>query len=393
MISRAHNAFHVEIPLRALFDSPTVAGFADCIERLLRDGESSTIPLVETGFRNRDSLSYAQQRLWFLDQMTPGSAAYNVPIAMRLGGTLDIPALTRSLNEIIRRHEALRTTFALAESEPVQVIAQNLALTIPLVELGAADAPEREAEMQRQIGEEAAQAFDLSRGPLLRAKLLRAAEQDHVLLLTLHHIICDGWSIGVFIRELAALYEAYASGQESPLRELTIQYADYAHWQREWLQGEVLERQLTYWKEQLAGAPAVLELPTDRPRPSTQTFRGAQQIVRFSPALTQALKAFSREEGVTLFMTILGAFQTLLFRYSGQEQITIGSPIANRNRAELESLIGFFVNTLALRTDLSGDPTFRELLGRVKGKWRWERMRIRTCRSRSWWKTCNLSAA
>jgi amino acid adenylation domain-containing protein len=359
MISRAQKAFHVEIPLRVLFDSPTVSGFAERVERLLEDGQSSTLALVPAG-RNRESLSYAQQRLWFLDQMTRGSAAYNVPSAIRLRGTLDIPALTRSLNEIVRRHEALRTTFEGGEGEPVQVIARAAALTIPLVEL------EDASEMQRLIREEAAQAFDLARGPLLRAKLLRVAADDHVLLLTLHHIICDGWSIGVFMGELAALYEAYVSGQQSPLAKLPIQYADYARWQREWLQGEVLERQLSYWKEQLAGAPAVLELPTDRPRPSAQSFRGQQEIVRFSTELSQALNAFSREEGVTLFMTILGAFQTLLFRYSEQDVVVVGSPIANRSRAELEPLIGFFANTLALRTDLSGDPSFRELLGRVK---------------------------
>jgi amino acid adenylation domain-containing protein len=360
MISRAQTAFHVEISLRALFDSPTVAGFAECVEKLMQSGQTSTVALGQAGLRNREALSYAQQRLWFLDQLTPGSAAYNVASAMRLRGILDVSALTRALNEIISRHEALRTTFEVAESEPVQIIAQDSALTIPIVQL--ADA----SEMQRLIREESTQPFDLAQGPLLRAKLLQIDEQDHVLLLTLHHIICDGWSIGVLVRELAALYEAYANGQESPLEPLAIQYADYARWQREWLQGEVLEQQLAYWKEQLAGTPAVLELPTDRPRPVAQIFRGKQQSVRFSSELTQALNAFSREEGVTLFMTILGAFQTLLFRYCRQEQITVGSPIANRNRAELESLIGFFANTLALRTDLSGDPSFRELLGRVK---------------------------
>jgi amino acid adenylation domain-containing protein len=366
MISRAQNTFNLQIRLRELFDSPTVAGFAECIEELLQDGQGATVAVVQPGFRNRESLSYAQQRLWFLNQMTPGSTAYNIPSAMRLRGTLDVPALTRALNEIIRRHEALRTTFEVTESEPVQVIAPALALTIPLVELVAVDASEREAELQRLIGEESVQVFDLARGPLLRAKLLRVEEHDHVLLLTLHHIICDGWSMGLLVQELAALYEAYTGGQESPLAKLPIQYADYGRWQREWLQGEVLAGQLSYWKEQLAGAPAVLQLPTDRPRPVVRTFRGKQQVVSFSPDLSSALKAFSREEGVTLFMTILGAFQTLLFRYSGEEQITIGSPIANRNRAEVESLIGFFVNTLALRTDLSGDPSFRELLQRVK---------------------------
>jgi amino acid adenylation domain-containing protein len=297
--------------------------------------------------------------------MSPGTDAYNIPSAIRLRGTLDISTLTRSLKEIIRRHEALRTTFQGGEGEPVQVIARAAALTIPIVELAAEDASEREAELQRLIREETAQAFDLARGPLLRAKLLQVAADDHVLLLTLHHIICDGWSIGVFMGELAALYEAYASGQESPLARLPIQYADYARWQRDWLQGEVLEQQLSYWKEQLAGAPAVLELPTDRPR-SERTQPGAYSTFRISTETTKGLNELSRNHGETLFMTLLAAFQTLLFRYSGQDDIVVGSPIAGRNRAETENLIGFFINTLVMRTNMSGDPSFRELLQRVK---------------------------
>jgi amino acid adenylation domain-containing protein len=310
-------------------------------------------------------LSYAQQRLWFLDQMSPGTDAYNIPSAMRLRGTLDVPTLTRSLKEIIRRHEALRTTFEVGEGEPVQVIARAAAFMIPLLELAAEDASEREAEMQRLIREETAQPFDLARGPLLRAKLLRVAADDHVLLLTLHHIICDGWSIGVFMSELAALYEAYASGQQSPLAKLPIQYADYARWQREWLQGEVLEQQLSYWKEQLAGAPAVLELPSDRPR-SERTQPGAYSTFRISTETTKGLNELSRSHGATLFMTLLASFQTLLFRYTAQDDIVVGSPIAGRNRAETENLIGFFINTLVMRTNMSGDPSFSELLQRVK---------------------------
>ncbi len=311
-------------------------------------------------------LSYAQLRLWFLEQMTPGSAAYNVPTAMRLRGTLDIPALTRSLNEIIRRHESLRTTFSLIAGEPVQVIARGLVLPIPLVELNVSDAPEREAKLQSLIAEEAAEPFNLAQGPLLRAKLLRIEEADHVLVLTLHHIICDGWSLGVFTSELADLYAAYVSRQEPHLNQLTIQYADYARWQREWLQGEVLERQLSYWKKELAGAPAVLELPTDRPRPPMKTWPGAYRTFRISKEAAQGLTALSRTHGATLFMTLLAAFQSLLSRYSGQDDIVVGTPIAGRNRAETENLIGFFINTLVMRTDLSGDPTFVETLRRVR---------------------------
>jgi amino acid adenylation domain-containing protein len=314
----------------------------------------------------RFPLSYAQQRLWFLDQMTPGTDAYNIPSAMRLRGALDIPALTRALNEIIRRHEALRTSFEVIAGEPMQVIVRSATLTIPVVELESAGASDREAEMQRLISEESTRPFDLSRGPLLRAKLLEIDEEDHVLLLTLHHIISDGWSKGLLLRELATLYEAYASGQESTLCPLSIQYADYSRWQREWLQGEVLERQLAYWKEQLTGAPSVLELPIDRPLPLERTNRGGYSKFKIPQQTAKGLNELSRNHGATLFMTLLATFQSLLFHYSGQDDIVVGTPIAGRNREETENLIGFFINTLVLRTDLSGNPTFVELLGRAK---------------------------
>jgi len=310
-------------------------------------------------------LSFAQERLWFLSQLEPGSPAYNLPAAVRFTGPLDVTALEQSLNKVAQRHEVLRTTFATVEGQPIQFIAQDLTCTLPVVNLQKLPKTEQEAEVMRRAAEEAMHTFDLAQGPLLRATLLKLGEEEHVLLLTMHHIISDGWSTGVLIREMAALYEAFSTGEPSPLPDLPIQYADFAVWQRQWLHGEVLETQLAYWKQQLVGVP-VLELPTNRPRPAIQTLRGARQSLELTRTMTEALKALSRQEGGTLFMTLLAAFKTLLHRYTGQDDIVVGSPIANRNRAEIEGLIGFFVNNLVLRTDLSGNPTFRELLGQVR---------------------------
>ncbi|RMF36691.1 MAG: non-ribosomal peptide synthetase, partial [Chloroflexi bacterium] len=311
-------------------------------------------------------LSFAQQRLWFLDQLAPNTPLYNIPDAIRLRGPLDVAVLERSLNEIVRRHESLRTTFRATDGKPVQVIAPTLKLPLPLVDLSGLPKAAREAEVQRLATEEAQRPFDLSRGPLLRVTLLRLGDEEHVALLTMHHIISDGWSMRVLVQELAALYDAFSHGRPSPLPDLPIQYADFALWQREWLQGEVLEEQLAYWKQQLSGSPPVLELPTDRPRPPVQSFRGAHRPFMLPRPLSQAIKALCRREGVTPFMLLLAAFQTLLHRYTGQDDISVGTPIANRNRAEIEGLIGYFANTLVLRTDLSGDPPFRELLKRVR---------------------------
>ncbi len=310
--------------------------------------------------------SFAQERLWFLNQLEPSSPFYNMSGAYILRGPLDVGALEQSLNEILRRQEALRTTFAIEDEHPVQVIAAAQVLTLPVIDLQDLSETERESQTLRVATEEGEGPFDLGRGPLLRAKLLRLGEEEHVLLLTIHHIVCDGWSVEVLFRELAVLYQAFSTGSPSPLPDLPFQYADFAQWQREWLTGEVLEKQLSYWKQQLQGAPALLELPTDRARPAAQTFRGARYSLMLSKALAERLNALSRREGVTRFMTLLTAFQMLLSRYTGQEDILVGCPIAGRNRQETEGLIGFFVNTLVLRTDLSGDPTFRQLLGRVR---------------------------
>ncbi|WP_414590177.1 condensation domain-containing protein, partial [Scytonema sp. PCC 10023] len=307
-----------------------------------------------------------QQRLWFLDQLEPGSPFYNIPVAIHLKGWLNVPALELSLNEIVQRHEALRTTFATVAGEPVQVIAPQQQLELRMVDLSGLSAPQREMEVQSLSAREAQQPFDLAQGPLLRVTLLELGTAEYVMLLTMHHIISDGWSMGILVREIATLYTAFCEGKPSLLPELPIQYADFATWQRQWLQGEVLENQFAYWQQQLGGDFPVLQLPTDRPRPAVQTFRGASQFLELPKNLTEALKALSRREGVTLFITLLSAFKVLLYRYTGQDDIVVGTDIANRNRSEIEPLIGFFVNQLVLRTNISGEPSFAELCNRVR---------------------------
>jgi amino acid adenylation domain-containing protein len=311
-------------------------------------------------------LSFAQERLWFLSQWEQASSAYNVSRAIRIRGLLNIGALRDAFKTIVSRHESLRTTFAIQDGQPMQVISEHGHVEMPLVDLSSWSGGDHETEVQRLATEEAVRIFDLSQGPSLRTTLLRLNEEEHVLLLTIHHIVSDGWSMRVLFKELAALYEALSTGKPSSLPDLPIQYADFTVWQREWLQGEVVDSQLAYWKQQLGGDLPVLELPTDHPRPAVQTFRGAHHSFVLPQRLSERLATLSQQEGVTLFMTLLAAFKTLLHRYIGQEDIVVGSPAANRNRSEVEGLIGFFVNTLVLRTDLSDDPTFRELLGRVR---------------------------
>jgi amino acid adenylation domain-containing protein len=311
-------------------------------------------------------LSFAQERLWFLEQWEPGTPSQHIPLAIVLKGHLDVAALARSLDEIARRHEALRTSFAAVDGRPMQVIAACQTVPMTLIDLAAWPEAAREAELRRLADAEARRLFDLARAPLLRATLIRLGNDEHLLLLTLHHIVFDGWSLGVLIREVAALYAAFAAGKPSPLPELPLQYADYALWQRAWLQGAILESQLAYWTRQLAGTPPVLELPTDRPRPIAPTYDGAYQRFVLPHPLAGALATLTRQAGATLFMTLLAAFQTLLYRYNGQPDILIGTPIANRTRQELEALIGCFINTLVLRSDLSGAPSFRMLLRSVR---------------------------
>ena len=311
-------------------------------------------------------LSFAQQRLWFLDQLEPGNPFYNIPAVVYMTGLLDAAALEQAISEIIRRHEVLRTTFSTANGRPVQQTSKTLRLHIPLIKLPNLPEAEKESEVRRLINEEAKRPFDLAAGPLLRATLLQTGEREHVLLLTMHHIISDGWSMGVLMREVGVLYVSYANGRPSPLPELPVQYADFAHWQQNWLQGDVLQKQLAYWVQQLAGAPTILELPADRPRHPVQTYRGAYLRFELPGSLSQELNALSRREGVTLFMVLLAAFVTLLHRYTEQEDILVGTPIANRNRSEIEGLIGFFVNTLVLRAKLSPEISFLELVRQMR---------------------------
>ncbi|HKG79910.1 MAG TPA: condensation domain-containing protein, partial [Pyrinomonadaceae bacterium] len=360
VISRIRESFQVELPLRTIFEAPTIEMLAASVERALGAGtQRESLALRAVPREGPVGLSFAQQRLWFLNELEPESTAYNIVRALRLRGALNVAALKAALTEIVRRHEALRTRFAVEAEQPVQVISTETNFSVAHISI-------TEAEVRRFIEKEANQPFDLRAGSLFRASLLRLDSEEHVLVLAMHHIISDAWSAGVFFRELSALYAAYAASEESPLPELPVQYADYAVWQRGWLQGEVLDQQLVYWRERLTGAALVLELPADRVRPAVQSYRGAAARFEVSREVSEGLKELSQREGVTLFMTLLAAFKVLLYRYTGQADIVVGSPIAGRTRAEVENLIGFFVNTLVLRTDLSGGPGFRELLGRVR---------------------------
>ncbi|MEG3861820.1 amino acid adenylation domain-containing protein [Microcoleus sp. herbarium12] len=322
-------------------------------------------PIVPVARNGNLPLSFAQQRLWFLDQLVPNNPFYNVPAALRLTGALNFPALQQTFNEIVRRHEALRTNLAVVAGESVQEIAEVFHLPIYVFDLRNLPEESRQAEANRLAAKEAERSFNLSTDLLLRVTLLRLDDAEYLLMLNMHHIVSDGWSIGVLIQELGAIYTAFVSGKPSPLPELSVQYADFAKWQREWLQGDVLETQLAYWRQQLNGI-SMLNLPADRPRPAVQSYRGKRLLLQLPKPLSEALEMLSQRQGVTLFMTVLAAFQTLLYHYAQQEDIVVGSPIANRNRSEIEALIGFFVNSLVLRTDLSGNPTFLELLNRVK---------------------------
>ncbi len=365
VLTRVRQALGVDLPLREMFERPVLSELAARLDEVLgKPAPGSILPRPRTG--EPLPLSFAQNRLWFVDQMTPGASVYNIPCLLRLDGELDVAALGRSLGEIVRRHEALRTTFTSVEGQPAQVIGPAVAPPPRGLDLTSLPAAAREAETGRLCREESRGPFDLSTGPLFRATLIRVGPARHLLLLVMHHIVSDGWSMSIFVRELQTLYEAFRAEAPSPLPELTIQYADYAAWQREWLSGDTLEAQLAYWKGKLGGLPPVLELPTDRTRPPIQTFRGDYVSVAAPADLTARLSTLAQRQGVTLFMLLLAAFQALLRRYAGQDDIWVGTPVANRTRAEIENLIGFFVNTIVLRTDLRGDPTFVELLARVK---------------------------
>ncbi|MFB2981139.1 amino acid adenylation domain-containing protein [Microseira sp. BLCC-F43] len=362
VISRLREALAVELPVSALFESPTVASLSEKIEKLSQQNQThQTLPILEPIARSVElPLSLIQQRFWILDQIEGANAAYNITRALRLVGSLNLTALQQAIQSIIQRHETLRTSFGMVEGKPVQFIAETVPLTLPLVDLQDLPEVERMAELERLITAEYTQLFELSTAPLLRAKLIRLESDSHVLLVTMHHIISDAWSAGIFLKELSNLYADY------PLPDLPIQYADYAYWQRQWLQNELINTQLNYWQQQLADAPPVIELPTDYPRSAIQTFRGSIQRFKLGNDLTNKLKKLSQKSGTSLFMTLQAAFVTFLYRYTGQEDIVIGSPITNRNRPALESLIGFFVNTLVLRTRLENNPTFKQLLSQVR---------------------------
>ena len=365
-ISRLREALLVELPLRSLFESPTVATLSENLSQY-RAEQKLQAPAIKRASRQGElPLSFAQQRLWFLDQLQPGNPAYNIPAAVRLKGPLNVAVLEQTFQEIIKRHEALRTTFNSVEGRPAQVIISSFNFTLPIVNLRELSQAEREAEAMRLAAEETRQPFDLTKWPLLRVTLLHLDETEYLLLLTVHHIVADGWSMGVLVREVAALYEAFGSGKPSPLPELSVQYADYAVWQIKWLQGEVLEAKLADWKQQLGQILPPLQLPAKQPRPAVSSDRAEIQNFQLDRQLSEALNALSRQQNVTLFMTLLAALQTLLYRYTNREDIVVGTDLANRTQVETEALIGFFVNILVLRTDMRGNPTFRQLLDRVR---------------------------
>jgi amino acid adenylation domain-containing protein len=356
MSSTGPSAFQLSEKKRALLAS------------LLREAgvEAVTPPrIVRRARTNSDPLSFAQLRLWFLDQLEPGNFFYNTAAAVRLTGQLDVAALERSFAEVIRRHESLRTTFSIVNGEPVQVVTPSPETDLPFIDLSVSPGEDHETEARRLATEEIERPFDLATDTIIRGLLLRLSAREHVAVLTIHHIACDAWSLEILVKEISALYDAFSQGQPSPLAELPIQYIDYARWQREWLRGEVLDKELAYWRDQLQGV-ATLELPTDRPRPAIQTYVGVNRSFELPTKVGVEVNALGRQTGTTAFMTVLAAFKALLARYTNQTDIVVGTPVANRGQAETEGLIGFFLNTLVLRTDFSGNPTFAELLGRVR---------------------------
>jgi amino acid adenylation domain-containing protein len=367
VVGRLSEAFGFELPLRAIFESPTIAGLSEKIATAVRSEQNITLPPILPVSRDQDlPLSFPQERLWLLHQLHPMSVAYHVLRPLQIIGTLDVKLLERVLTEVVSRHEVYRTNIVTKQGRPVQIINPPQPIELPVTDLSGLSREEREEQVQHLIAEEGQRPFNLAHGPLWRLTLLRLDEAEHLLMLTEHHVVHDGWTEGRLVLDFLALYAATATGQPSPLPELSIQYADFAYWQRHTIQGELLESLLSYWKEQLADSPPMLELPGDFPRPAVMSFRGANSTWQFTPELTTALNVLSRREGATLYMTLLTAFNVLLHRYTRQEDLVIGTPIANRNHIETELLTGFFANTLVMRNDLSGKPGFKELLGRVR---------------------------
>ncbi|HEY0734967.1 MAG TPA: amino acid adenylation domain-containing protein, partial [Herpetosiphonaceae bacterium] len=391
VLVRLREAFGEHVSMQMVFEQPTIA---ELVAAIAEGSDEATVDYQAQMYLDRKTfncelhdtmeapelgldverpasgklpLSFAQQRLWLIERFDPGNLSYLVPQAVRLTGALNIEALEQSFNELIRRHESLRTVFRMIDDQAVQVVLPSLSIALPLIDLEALDRAEQELGVQTLADMDARRPFDLERGPLLRTTLLRLGAEEHILLLTMHHIVIDDWSLSIFWRELSALYRSHVTGQAAPLKELSLHYPDAAIWQREWLSGAVLNEQTTYWQQQLRGCASILNLPTDRPRPAKQTFCGARETIVLPKSLACALNTLAQREGATLFMTLLATFQVLLQRYSGQSDFVIGTPIANRRRREFEDLIGFFINTLALRADVAPALSFRELLKRVRG--------------------------
>ncbi|MBD2468780.1 condensation domain-containing protein [Nostoc sp. FACHB-145] len=354
--NRIQQDFGVSISAVDLFE----ASIVQIVEQVLATKTTAVTQQLQPAPRNCElPLCLAQERLWFLDQLEPGNPFYNVAIAIRLTGKLNPVILEQSLNEIIKRHESLRTSFPAIDGRPIQIIHESLEIKLSIWQ-------NCDFDIQNVILQETQQPFDLSQLPLLRAKLIHQKEDEHLLLISIHHIIADGWSIGILIQELAKIYAAFSVGKPSPLPELSIQYADYAYWQRQWLQTDILQPQLAYWKQQLSNSAPLLQLPIDRTRPEIQNFKGKKEFFTINGEIKQAVKHLNQQEGVTLFMTLLAVFQTLLYCYTKQEDILVGSPVVGRNWRETENLIGFFINTLVFRTDFSKNPSFREVLQRLR---------------------------
>jgi amino acid adenylation domain-containing protein len=370
LIARVRNAFQIEVPLNKLFEQTTVEKLSQSIEEALRGGRENPVqalPLVRRTVEEKKRLSFAQQRLWFMNLFEPGSAFYNLPAALVLEGELNVAALHKSLNEVVQRHEILRTRFDInAAGEPEQFVMEALSLELPVIEIGGETEQDKFKIASRLAIEEASRPFNLKTGPLIRASLLRIAPSRHVVLFTLHHIVSDEWSQGILIEEVGAFYTAFAQDAKPAMRPLAIQYGDYAAWQREMLQGEVLQKQLHYWRGQLGGMNSALALPTDRPRPPVQTFAGQNYRVTLDAEVGRRARELARQESATVYMVLLAAFNVLLWRYSGQKDIVVGTPIANRTREETENLIGFFVNNLVLRTEIQEHRSFLDLVRKVR---------------------------
>jgi NRPS condensation-like uncharacterized protein len=366
LVEQLCGVFLLNLSVDCLFTNPTISGQAACIEQARASTKRKNPAIVPAPRSDRMALSFSQQRLWFFDQLVPGSPLYNNTLAIHITGPINLFILERSLNELIRRHEALRTVFKSDQGQAFQVILPSLTIPLPQVDLQALLPDQRQERTDELYQEESQQPFDLQNGPLIRAKILKLEPEKSIFFLTIHHIICDGWSVGIITSEINTLYSAYANQQVSPLPELPIQYVDFSHWQHQRLQGELLENLVRFWQKELADTPTSLNLLTDRPRPAAASFRGDFYDFSLPASLVLELKQQSRSHGSTLFMILLAAFFTLMYQYSGQEKFCIGSPIANRTRAEFETLIGLFINMLALRADLSGAPTFEDLLQQVK---------------------------